>query len=109
MSSHTVDIGSKSGKFKYILVQQGQKYILRGDSNQIFEKLKHDMGDKASDELKVLGGGKVQVDFEKKQINVFGDSQSYGAADHAKAKSLLQEKYPDFNISTDKPADPSNK
>ncbi|CAF3508238.1 unnamed protein product [Rotaria sp. Silwood1] len=114
MSSHTVDIGSKSGKFKYILVQQGQKYILRGDSSleyhdQIFEKLKQDMGDKASDELKVLGGGKVQVDFEKKQINVFGDSQSYGAADHAKAKSLLQEKYPDFNISTDKPADPSNK
>ena len=33
MSSNTVDIGSTSGKFKYILVQQGQKYILRGDPN----------------------------------------------------------------------------
>ncbi|CAF0769084.1 unnamed protein product [Rotaria sordida] len=110
MSSNTVDIGSKSGKFKYILVQQGQKYILRGDSSleyhdQIFDKLKKDVGEKTSSELKVLGGGKIQADFDKKQINVFGDSQSYGAADHAKAKSILQEKYPDFNISTDKPAD----
>jgi hypothetical protein len=33
MSSQTVDIGSKSGKFKYILVQQGQKTLLRGDPN----------------------------------------------------------------------------
>lgn len=33
MSSQTVDIGSKSGKFKYILVQQGSKTLLRGDSN----------------------------------------------------------------------------
>ncbi|CAF0770762.1 unnamed protein product [Adineta steineri] len=114
MSSQTVDIGSKSGKFKYILVQQGQKHLLRGDPNlefhdKIFEKLKQDIGNNSSDELKVLGGGKVQVDFDKKQINVFGESQSYGAADHAKAKSLLQEKYPDFKISTDKPADSDDK
>lgn len=33
MSSNIVDIGSKSGKFKYILVQQGDKYIIRGDSS----------------------------------------------------------------------------
>jgi hypothetical protein len=33
MSSPTVDIGSQSGKFKYILVQQGQRTILRGDPN----------------------------------------------------------------------------
>jgi len=33
MNLQTVDIGSKSGKFKYILVQQGQKIILRGDPN----------------------------------------------------------------------------
>ncbi|UJR28429.1 hypothetical protein I4U23_009669 [Adineta vaga] len=114
MSSQTVDIGSKSGKFKYILVQQGQKHLLRGDPNleyhdKIFEKLKQEVGDKSSDELKVLGGGKVLVDFDKKQINVFGESQAYGAADHAKAKELLKEKYPDFTISTDKPADSDDK
>ena len=27
-----VNIGSKSGKFKYILAQLGQKYLIRGDS-----------------------------------------------------------------------------
>jgi hypothetical protein len=26
-----VNIGSKSGKFKYILAQLGQKYLIRGD------------------------------------------------------------------------------
>ncbi len=97
MSLQTVDIGSKSGKFKYILVQQGQQTILRGDPNldyhgieivllvsvnsiyflidKIFAKLKQDIGNQSADELKVLGGGKVQVDFDKKQINVFGESQ----------------------------------
>lgn len=33
MTSSNVDIGSKSGKFKYILVQQGDKTLLRGDPN----------------------------------------------------------------------------
>jgi len=33
MSAATVDIGSKSGKFKYILVQQGQKLFVRGDAS----------------------------------------------------------------------------
>ncbi|CAF1087692.1 unnamed protein product [Adineta ricciae] len=114
MASQIVDIGSKSGKFKYILVQQGQKHLIRGDPNleyhdKIFEKLKQEVGEKSADELKVLGGGKVLVDFEKKQINVFGESQSYGAADHEKSKALLQEKYPDFTISTEKPTDSDNK
>ena len=36
MASQTVDIGSTSGKFKYILVQQGQKTLLRGDPNLEF-------------------------------------------------------------------------
>jgi len=33
MSAATVDIGSKSGKFKYILVQQGQNLFVRGDAS----------------------------------------------------------------------------
>ena len=28
-----VNIGTKSGKFKYILAQLGQKYLIRGDPN----------------------------------------------------------------------------
>ncbi|CAF4132594.1 unnamed protein product [Rotaria socialis] len=107
MSSNIVDIGSTPGKFKYILVQQGEKYIIRGDPNLEYHGIiiLQDIGDESTNELKVLGGGKVLVDFNKKQINVFGESQSYGAADHAKAKSILQEKYTDFNISTKKPVD----
>ena len=97
MSPPTVEIGSKSGKFKYILVQQGTNHLVRGDSSleyhgrprdsfhsfviallfedQIFDKLKQEVGEKSAGDLKVLGGGKIQVDFEKKQLNVFGESQ----------------------------------
>lgn len=44
-------------------------------TDQIFEKLKQEIGAQDADQLKVLGGGKIQVDFEKKQMNVFGESQ----------------------------------
>ena len=33
MGIATVDIGSKSGKFKYILVKYEQRYLIRGDPN----------------------------------------------------------------------------
>ena len=33
MNLPTINIGSKSGKFKYILVQLKDKFILRGDPN----------------------------------------------------------------------------
>lgn len=33
------------------------------------------MGEESLKDSNVLGGGKIKVDFEKKQTNVFGDSQ----------------------------------
>ena len=43
------------------------------------------------------------------EVNVDDFFQSYGAADHARAKRLLQEQYPDFDISTEEPANSSDK
>lgn len=92
-----VNIGAKSGQFKYILAQLGQKYLIRGDPTldyhgkiwidwerfillgwifleKIFKKLQDEVGGPAND-LYILGGGKMQVDFEKKKINLFDQSQ----------------------------------
>ncbi|UJR28428.1 hypothetical protein I4U23_009668 [Adineta vaga] len=101
-----VNIGSKSGKFKYILAQLGQKYMIRGDPNldyheKIFQKLQIEAG--APNDLYILGGGKMQVDFEKKKINLFDQSEAYGPADHRRSKTVLQEKYPDFTIALGTP------
>ncbi len=93
-----VNIGSKSGKFKYILAQLGQKYLIRGDpavdyhgktialtnilvnfifsSEKIFKKLQEEAGGPLND-LYILGGGKMQVDFEKKKINLFDQSEVF--------------------------------
>ncbi|CAF1087675.1 unnamed protein product [Adineta ricciae] len=102
-----VNIGSKSGRFKYILAQLGQKYLVRGDSTldyheKIFKKLQDEAGGPLND-LYILGGGKMQVDFEKKKINLFDQSEAYGPADHRRSKTVLQEKYPDFTISLGAP------
>ncbi|CAF2578754.1 unnamed protein product [Rotaria sp. Silwood2] len=107
-----VNIGTKSGKFKYILAQLGQKYLIRGDPTldyheKIFKKLQDEAGGPLND-LYILGGGKMQVDFEKKKINLFDQSEVYGAADHRKSKTILQEKYPDFTIALG-PADSNAK
>ncbi|CAF4132585.1 unnamed protein product [Rotaria socialis] len=91
-----VNIGTKSGKFKYILAQLGQKYILQDEAG----------GPK--NDLYILGGGKMQVDFEKKKINLFDQSAVYGPADHRKSKTILQEEYPDFTIVLG-PVDPNVK
>ncbi|CAF3201427.1 unnamed protein product [Rotaria socialis] len=107
-----VNIGTKSGKFKYILAQLGQKYIVRGDPKldfheKIFKQLQDEAGGPKND-LYILGGGKMQVDFEKKKINLFDQSAVYGPADHRKSKTILQEEYPDFTIVLG-PVDPNVK
>ncbi|CAF3832005.1 unnamed protein product [Rotaria magnacalcarata] len=99
-----VNIGTKSGKFKYILAQLGQKYIVR---EKIFKQLQDEAGGPKND-LYILGGGKMQVDFDKKKINLFDQSEVYGPADHKKSKTILQENYPDFTIVLG-PADPNVK
>ncbi|CAF1502381.1 unnamed protein product [Didymodactylos carnosus] len=102
-----VNIGSKSGKFKYILAQFGRKYLIRADPtvdyhDKLLNKLEQEAGGPSQD-LSILGGGKIQVDFEKKSINLFGQSEAYGAADHTRSKTILQETYPNFTISIGEP------
>ncbi|CAF0770778.1 unnamed protein product [Adineta steineri] len=102
-----VNIGSKSGKFKYILAQLGQKYLVRGDPavdnhEKLFKNLQSEAGGPLND-LYILGGGKIQADFEKKKLNLFDQSEAYGAADHRRSKTILQEKYPDFTITLGPP------
>ena len=43
---------------------------------KIFKKLQDEAGGPLND-LYILGGGKVQVDFEKKKINLFDQSEVF--------------------------------
>lgn len=43
-------------------------------SEKIFKKLQDEAGGPLND-LYILGGGKMQVDFEKKKINLFDQSE----------------------------------
>ncbi|KAF7281764.1 hypothetical protein GWI33_004287 [Rhynchophorus ferrugineus] len=48
--------------------------------------------------MSVLGGGRINVEKEKKTIEVYGYSVGYGKADHEKTAEVLKTKYPDFTI-----------
>lgn len=94
-----VNIGAKSGQFKYILAQFGKNYLVRADptlnyhgfpfifffnskrrrffsffAEKIFEKLQTEVNGSLN-ELYILGGGKIKVDFEQKKINLFDQSE----------------------------------
>jgi phosphohistidine phosphatase len=45
-----------------------------------------------------LGGGRIEHDASEKRIKVYGYSQGYGKADHAKTKELLSKTYANYNI-----------
>ena len=45
------------------------------------------------------GGGRIVHDSKFKKITIYGYSNTFGQADHAKTKSYLAIEYPDFDIS----------
>ncbi|KAF2894350.1 hypothetical protein ILUMI_11828 [Ignelater luminosus] len=111
-----VDIDA-TGVFKYILIKltsPGEKgtdrLLVRGygicnfhsDINDMVTKELQKMkekGDLPEWSTKVLGGGRIIHDAPNKTIKVYGYSQGYGKADHAKTVDLLKKVYEDYDIS----------
>lgn len=112
-----VDI-DPSGTFKYILIKITAKdtggrvvtkEIVRGYKdckfhtnindkvNQELEGLKQG-GDLIEYESKVLGGGKIEHEPEKKILKVFGESQGYGKADHGVSAEILRKNFPGYEV-----------
>lgn len=44
------------------------------------------------------GGGRIEHFPGEKRLSIYGYSQSYGLADHAVTKEILQRAYPDYTI-----------
>ncbi|XP_017055561.1 sex-regulated protein janus-B [Drosophila ficusphila] len=49
---------------------------------------------------KCLGGGRILNEEDKKQIEIYGTSRTFGGADHKRTRNILQAwtTYKDFNI-----------
>uniref|UniRef100_A0A914USK1 14 kDa phosphohistidine phosphatase n=1 Tax=Plectus sambesii TaxID=2011161 RepID=A0A914USK1_9BILA len=101
-----VDIDG-SGKFKYILIKvtdkatKESKFIVRGYERcgfhgDILDEVEPALQSKYT--LDCVGGGRIIHHPDKKQIEVFGYSQGYGQADHAKSIAILKTRYPDYSF-----------
>ncbi|KAI3420312.1 14 kDa phosphohistidine phosphatase [Globodera pallida] len=100
-----VDIDSE-GVFKYILIKasdkKSEKFLVRGYGRchfhaNILEEVTEKEGG-GSLRFACVGGGRIKHEPKAKSIFVYGYSQGFGLADHAKSVELLKEHYPDYKI-----------
>ncbi|XP_076259255.1 14 kDa phosphohistidine phosphatase-like [Rhynchophorus ferrugineus] len=117
MSSVVKDVDIDESRCKYILIDVTttnfdntveKKLIVRGYVRcnyhaDIFDVVTEEMNAMTENKFKkykmsVLGGGRINVEKEKKTIEVYGYSVGYGKADHEKTAEVLKTKYPDFTI-----------
>ncbi|CAD5123395.1 unnamed protein product [Dimorphilus gyrociliatus] len=100
-----VDIDA-DGRFKYILIKVGKgsinKLIVRGYDSCGYHADILDLvepGIRALGfEVDCVGGGRILHEPNKKSILVYGYSQGFGRADHAKTVEILKRQYPAYNI-----------
>ncbi|ELT97046.1 hypothetical protein CAPTEDRAFT_148979 [Capitella teleta] len=99
----------ESGVFKYVLIKlyiddgsadEKFKLIVRGNGRgefhaDIYEEL-YDRVRALGLDTECVGGGRIQHDPHQKKIHIYGYSQGYGRADHAKAKALLTTAFPHY-------------
>ena len=104
-----VDI-DESGRFKYILLKvhseesgnEVSKFIARGFKwaeyhGDIYDDVEENLRKKGLD-TECVGGGRIIHDPEGKTIKVFGYSQGFGRADHAKTCELIKKHYPGYTV-----------
>lgn len=99
-----------TGRFKYILIkvhhspegsQETTKFIVRGYKwagfhADIYDKVAPAIEQSGLD-CECVGGGRINHNPDTKTIEVYGYSQGYGLADHAKSVEILKRKYPDYD------------
>ncbi|KAF2358395.1 Janus [Trinorchestia longiramus] len=107
------DVDIDAGTFKYILIKvhhspeggpETSKFIVRGYAwaeyhANIYEKVVPPI-EKTGLDCECVGGGRIKHSPDSKSIKVYGYSQGYGLADHAKSVEILKKKYPDYESIT---------
>jgi hypothetical protein len=95
------------GRQKYVLVQAGARYFVRGDPRASYHK---DAARPLVEELRamevaheVLGGGRIQFEPDPKTIHIYGQSIGFpwqGEFRHDLSAKVCQEAYPDYAVTT---------
>lgn len=106
-----VDI-EEAGIFKYVLIKvygqeqpdgtEPSKLVVRGYEDCEWHA---DIYDRASSSCRALGldtecvgGGRIEHNPAAKLIKVYGYSQAFGKADHAKTREILRTQYAGYDI-----------
>lgn len=102
-----------NGAHKYVLISARAKHETEGSekyfvtSKRFAEYHRHSaeaLIDKLESggytNIRVLGGGRIYLDDEKKLVRVFGYSYGFGRADHAISKKVIEadERYQDYDV-----------
>ena len=92
---------------KYVLVQAGERYFVRGNARAAYHK---DAARSLVDELgalgvahEVLGGGRIQADLANKKIKIYGHSFGFpwqGAYRHDLSAAVVRDAHPDCEVTT---------
>ena len=95
------------GRQKYVLVQAGARYFVRGDPRASYHK---DAALPLVEELRaldvaheILGGGRIQFESDAKTIHIYGQSMGFpwqGEFRHDLSAKVCQEAYPDYTVTT---------
>ena len=95
------------GRQKYVLVQAGARYFVRGDPRASYHK---DAALPLVEELRaldvaheILGGGRIQFESDAKTIHIYGHSMGFpwqGEFRHDLSAKVCQEAYPDYTVTT---------
>jgi phosphohistidine phosphatase len=93
---HSVDIDG--GTFKYVLVQCGSHELVRGYNGceyhaDVLAKTQRQCPDGVT--LNCVGGGRIEHRPAERTVVIYGYSQGFGRADHARASNLCRAHFGD--------------
>ncbi|XP_037923724.1 sex-regulated protein janus-A-like isoform X2 [Hermetia illucens] len=106
------EVDIDEGIFKYVLIKvygkeqsdgmEPSKLIVRGFNraqwhSDIYDEVRSSVEGLGLD-TECLGGGRIEHRPDNKKIKVYGYSQGFGKADHAKTRDILKTKYGNYDI-----------
>jgi len=101
-----------NGAYKYVLISAKaseesakESYFVTSKKGAHYhrnaaEPLIHMLESNGYSNINVLGGGRIMLDEEKKEISIFGYSYGFGRADHEISKNVIEadSRYKDFKV-----------
>ena len=90
----------QTGKEKYLIVRGFKECREHSDVFQKFfiNELKANSQLNSKYYTVIQGGGRIDHDSANKKIQIYGYSNSFGIANHKLTKKLVQEEYPDCEV-----------